>query len=1406
MFMLQLENLQPRQRYFPGGKNVVFIVIFLLFSTQSLMVTMVSAEDDQFEENDTKTQAAEIFEEYYDGLSCSEDDDDWYKVFLNQGDNLTVTIYFDGGTIDLDMLLEDESGEELDYSEGVGDEESVRTVDVEYTGYYYTQIYSFDSEGTYDMEVIFAVTNPEGIMNVEQTVFNDDDDTLMNDAFFGAHIQDDAIAGVDITIYDRDSGDEIDQGSTGGDGEWVSRNIANGDYRWEAMYDGEMVDHGEFDVSTGIFGRNIQGYGFVMNMEDDQDHDDLAFWTYDNNWDSVEGEEISIYYQSNHTLYSSGTTDEYGDFIEYNLPEENFTFTIAHNSEVYNTGFCYIYPPEPLLPDDSYEENDEMEEAFEIMHGLYEDMFIQDYDEDWYWIHVAEGDCLRAIAEFDHTEVDINMVLRDEDENEIDYSSMYGDFEGVFAEDLSAGRYYLELYCYGSGNYTLEITNKTYSNQRPMWYFEADDYVTSVAISTDGEYIVSGGDDEHVRLFHRDSDAPKWTYDAGDWVNDVAISAGGEFVGAACGRDLHLFGRDSNEPLWSFEAVDEVVSLDISSDGNYIVAGSWDNNVYFFERSGNGDPKWSYATNDEIESVAISGDGASIVAGSSDESIYVFDKDSSVPEWTYDTGDWVETVDISSNGEYICANTWDKLFFFERDSNDLQWSYESVDEMAISGDGRFITAGGWDGMVHLFDRSSGDPLWSFFTLEGVESVDISENGNYILAGNDEGKDEASIVFLLDRENGEPLWQYVTGEEVNEVSISGNGSFMTVGSDENRVYLFTASTNIFSPTIQLNSPGNGSLVGASAVNLEWEASDGDEDSISYDVYLDTSPTSLNRVSRDQSETSYMANDLETGVTYYWQVVAFDGEHESPSDVWEFTTDYEGPVVMSSIPQTGEEGVFVDSHIDIEFSESMNWSSVNDALFADFIFTTSHAETSIMITPAEDLAFGTQYSIDFNTDPSDEAGNPLQDWNPITFTTEYLTTSIQTPDMNAIISQAVTIMGTANPMADTIEIQFTDTWIEVDSFENGYHGGERNSGEWRYQLDCTLFDDGAFTFKVRCRCGSEYSEVLERAIVISNNLPPEIKKFSIEKDDYTKGESIQIAIMLHDSNGIEDIVSAEIRLLDGLGNEHDLIPLDPSISITKSYDLPELDIGDYSLQLVVEDTKGAAAEKNVEFKIKNAIPEIVSVNLGQSSYQEGETIGLTAMVQDADGFSDITKIYMEVLDGTGMVRTTFQLPLQNQILYSFTSDVGPGTYILMVHVEDSEGEVAEEAAILTITEKTDDGGDDELDILLLILPVALGGSLLLIGLVLRKRSTKPITRYSARPAQRRLCPTCEKPVRFIQQNRKWYCDNCGKYVVQRKPHQEPPKKNCPQCGSGMTYAAEYKDHYCWECEEYLEDIEE
>jgi hypothetical protein len=71
-------------------------------------------------------------------------------------------------------------------------------------------------------------------------------------------------------------------------------------------------------------------------------------------------------------------------------------------------------------------------------------------------------------------------------------------------------------------------------------------------------------------------------------------------------------------------------------------------------------------------------------------------------------------------------------------------------------------------------------------------------------------------------------------------------------------------------------------------LSWNCGDPNSGQpLTYDIYLSTSPTPDLYVS-GVTDTIYNAVNLETSTQYYWKVVASDGEFETSSPIWTFST--------------------------------------------------------------------------------------------------------------------------------------------------------------------------------------------------------------------------------------------------------------------------------------------------------------------------------------------------------------------------------------------------------------------------------------------------------------------------------------------------------------------------------------
>ncbi|MFW9971466.1 MAG: WD40 repeat domain-containing protein [Candidatus Odinarchaeota archaeon] len=258
-------------------------------------------------------------------------------------------------------------------------------------------------------------------------------------------------------------------------------------------------------------------------------------------------------------------------------------------------------------------------------------------------------------------------------------------------------------------------------NSTPLWHHYDSSYLPySAVISSNGQYIVAGigngsGAEGSVRygkvcFFDKSSPIPLWNHIIGDWILSVAISSDGQYI-VAGGVDnkVYLFENTSSTPLWSYQTGDPVESVAISSDGQYIIAGSADDKIYLFNNTSN-TPLWNYSVGNSIYSLAISNDGDLIaVGGMWDGTVYLFNNTSNIPLWIYSIGEHRKIVAMSSDGHYISVgHDSEKVSLFYYTSNIPLWTLKVGYMRTISSNGNYVVAAK-DNIIYLIPSSYKPP-------------------------------------------------------------------------------------------------------------------------------------------------------------------------------------------------------------------------------------------------------------------------------------------------------------------------------------------------------------------------------------------------------------------------------------------------------------------------------------------------------------------------------------------------------------------------------------------------------------------------------------------------------------------------------------------------------------------------
>ncbi len=289
-------------------------------------------------------------------------------------------------------------------------------------------------------------------------------------------------------------------------------------------------------------------------------------------------------------------------------------------------------------------------------------------------------------------------------------------------------------------------------------------YIRCVAISPDGQTLVSASDDKKIRVW------------------DLHIE---RLLGTLIGHSTSLFTY--------------INSLAISHDGQTLVSSSDDKTIKVWNLPRQELVGTLTGHSDEIHSVAISPDGQTLVSGSKDQTIKVWNlpRQELVGTLTGHSGR-VSSVAISPDGQTLVSGSADqtiKVWNLPRreligtltgHSTSLLMAHKS--SLAISPDGQMlVSSGSADQAIKVWDLP-GQELVGTLTGHsgGVSSLAISPDGQTLVSGS---ADQTIKVWDLP---GQELIETLTGHSggVYSVAISPDGQTLASGSADQTIKIWS----------------------------------------------------------------------------------------------------------------------------------------------------------------------------------------------------------------------------------------------------------------------------------------------------------------------------------------------------------------------------------------------------------------------------------------------------------------------------------------------------------------------------------------------------------------------------------------------------------------------------------------
>ncbi|OOV88830.1 WD40 repeat domain-containing protein [Oceanospirillum linum] len=190
---------------------------------------------------------------------------------------------------------------------------------------------------------------------------------------------------------------------------------------------------------------------------------------------------------------------------------------------------------------------------------------------------------------------------------------------------------------------------------------------------------------------------------------------------------------------------------------------------------------WSLATKGHYDA-ALSDNGSLAVAASIHHggSLWQLPQHERVFNWNHkaDTFSLLDHVAIAGNGRYGATSEQKKLTLWDATSGKAInfWALPAdVRSLDISADGQFLLAGLDNSTAVLISTSQGKGVRTFTTDDTISAVRLSDDNSLAMAGTRTG-----VVYLWNTENGEIRGQWSHDNQVRSMAISPDNRFAFSG--------------------------------------------------------------------------------------------------------------------------------------------------------------------------------------------------------------------------------------------------------------------------------------------------------------------------------------------------------------------------------------------------------------------------------------------------------------------------------------------------------------------------------------------------------------------------------------------------------------------------------------------------
>jgi WD40 repeat protein len=239
-------------------------------------------------------------------------------------------------------------------------------------------------------------------------------------------------------------------------------------------------------------------------------------------------------------------------------------------------------------------------------------------------------------------------------------------------------------------------------------------FVYSVAISPDGQTLISGSEDTTIKLWQMSKGRQLRTLGGrfsghSHWVNSVAISPDGEtLISGSTDKTIKLWRLGTGRELHTLTGHSSSVrSVAITPDGQTIVTGSDDTTIKLWQMGTGKKLHTLTGHSNRVGFVAITPDAQTLVSGSDDRTIKLWDlKAPRLISTLIGHSTWPNCVAISPDGQTFVSGEHKTIKIWQlntgREISSFTGHSDWVNCVAFSPDGKILASGSADNTIKIW--------------------------------------------------------------------------------------------------------------------------------------------------------------------------------------------------------------------------------------------------------------------------------------------------------------------------------------------------------------------------------------------------------------------------------------------------------------------------------------------------------------------------------------------------------------------------------------------------------------------------------------------------------------------------------------------------------------------------------